>query len=125
MSNAQNGKYDLEERTALFGETIIDLVKGCPKNVITIPIINQIVKSGISVGCNYAEADCAESRKDFEHKFGICKKEAKETKHLLRMLSRAEPSLSEKAGSLRGEANELKLIFIAIINKSKFNSDYK
>ena len=31
--------YDLEERTARFGEEIIDFAKKIPKNIITIPLI--------------------------------------------------------------------------------------
>ena len=76
--------YDLEERTAVFGENIIEFAKKIPKNPITIPLIGQLVRSGTSVGSNYCEADCAESRKDFEHKMGISKKEAKESKHLVK-----------------------------------------
>ncbi len=67
-----NVKYDLEERTAVFGEKIIDLVKDCNKSVVSNAIVNQLIRAGISVGCNYAEADCAESRKDFEHKLLEC-----------------------------------------------------
>lgn len=84
-------KYDLEERTSLFGERVIDLAKSVIKNPVTISIINQLVRSGTSVGANYCEADCAESKKDFEHKIGLCKKEAKESRYWLRMLARAEP----------------------------------
>jgi four helix bundle protein len=120
MSNTQK-IYDLEERTAKFGENIIDFCKKVPKNIITIPLIGQLMKSGTSVGSNYCEADCAESRKDFEHKLGICKKEAKETKHWLRMIAKAEKELSTEAKILWKESNELQLIFIAIINKSKAN----
>jgi len=74
-------KYDLEERTACFGEAIIVFAKKIPKDVMTKPLINQLVKSGTSVGANYSEADDAESRADFKHKIGICKKEARETKY--------------------------------------------
>jgi four helix bundle protein len=81
----------------------------------------SVIRSGTSVGANYCEADCAESRKDFEHKLGICKKEAKETKHWLRMMSKAEPSFIKDAKILWKEANELQLIFISIIKKSKIN----
>lgn len=41
------------------------------------------------MGANYCEANEAESKKDFIHKVGICKKETKETKHWLRLLARA------------------------------------
>ena len=51
--------YDLEERTARFGEAIIDLAKTIPQNPITNRIISQLVGAGTSVGANYAEADDA------------------------------------------------------------------
>lgn len=112
-------KYDLEERTAKFGEDIIEFAKKIPQNVITIPLIGQLIKSGTSVGANYNEADCAESKKDFEHKLSICKKEAKESKHWLRMVAKAVPELKNEAKTLWKEANELQLIFISIVRKSK------
>jgi len=117
--------YDLEERTAKFGEEIIEFSKIIPKNIINNPLLSQLVRSGTSVGANYCEADCAESRKDFEHKLGICKKEAKETKHWLRMLAKAASELSQKAKILWKESNELQLIFISIIKKSKSNGILK
>jgi four helix bundle protein len=58
-----NKKYDLEERTALFGENIIAFVKTIPQTVINKSLISQIVRSGTSVGANYMEADAAESKK--------------------------------------------------------------
>jgi len=119
MLNEKNKIYDLEERTAEFGESIIEFAKKIPKNVITIPLIDQLIKSGTSVGSNYCEADCAESRKDFEHKLGIAKKESKETKHWLRMIAKAVPELKEEAIRLWNEANELQRIFITIIKKSR------
>lgn len=122
MSNEQKKIFDLEERTAKFGENIIEFCKKIPKNIITIPLISQLIRSGTSIGSNYCEADCAESRKDFEHKLGICKKEAKETKHWLRMIAKAEKQMSDEAKILWKESNELQLILISIINKSRANS---
>ena len=120
MSNDKK-VYDLEERTAKFGEVVIEFAKKVPKNVITIPLIDQLIKAGTSVGGNYCEADCAESRRDFEHKLGICKKESKETKHWLRMIAKAVPELKDEAQKLWKEADELQRIFIAIIQKSRLN----
>lgn len=111
--------YDLEERTAKFGENIIDFSQKVPRSVITLPLISQLIRAGTSIGANYCEADCAESRKDFEHKLGICKKEAKETKHWLRMIAKAVSELKNEAKLLWKESNELQLICISIINKSK------
>lgn len=99
MSNSQR-KYDLEERTARFAKEIIKFAKTVPLTPINEPIIRQLVRSGTSIGANYSEADDAESGKDFKHKIGICKKEARETKHWLRMISIAESELKDKARRL-------------------------
>ncbi len=114
-----NKKFDLEERTQQFGENVIEFAKNIPKTSITLPLISQLIKSATSVGANYCEADCAESKKDFEHKLGICKKESKETKHWLRMIAKAAPVLKDESRKLWKEANELNLIFSSIINKSR------
>ena len=114
-----NKKFDLEERTQKFGENIIEFAKTISKTVITIPLIDQLIRAGTSVGSNYCEADCAESRKDFEHKLGICKKESKESKHWLRMIAKAVPEKRENARKLWQEANELNLIFTSIVRKSR------
>jgi len=120
MTNDKNKKeFDLEERTAKFGERVILFLKTTPKNEITKPIVGQLIRSATSIGANYMEADGAESRKDFIHKLGICKKESKETKHWLRMLSVAETELQEKCRELWKEAQELTLIFSAIIKSTK------
>lgn len=71
------------------------------------------------MGANYCEADDAESKKDFKHKIGLCKKEARETKHWLRMIVVAVPELKEEAGRLWQEAKKLNLIFNAIVRSSK------
>lgn len=66
--------FDLEERTARFSERIIELCKQCPKNTVTIPIVDQLLRCGTSIGANYCEANGASSRKDFKNKIFICKK---------------------------------------------------
>lgn len=109
--------YDLEERTAVFGEAMIDFAKTIPQHVVTIPLISQLVRAGTSVGANYCEADDACSKKDFRNKIGICRKEARESKHWLRMIARAEPTLQELARKLWREAKELHLIFASIFRK--------
>jgi four helix bundle protein len=115
----KNPKYDLEERTAMLGEEIIKFSEKIPLNSITQRIIPQLVASGTSIGSNYCEADDAESGKDFKHKIGICKKEARETKHWLRMIVIADQGLKKDARKLWQESNELNLIFNSINQKLK------
>jgi four helix bundle protein len=106
--------FDLEERTALFGESVIDFAKTIPRGPLTNRLIDQVIGAGTSIGANYCEADDAVSKKDFRHKIGICKKEARETKFFIRMIVRAVPSLREPAKPLWQEAKELHLIFAKI-----------
>ena len=109
--------FDLEERTARFGEAVIRFCKTLPHTVVTEPLVRQIVRSGTSVGANYCEADDAVSRKEFRQKVGTCKKEARETKHWLRMIAAAVPDHADAARHLWREANELHLIFASIFRK--------
>jgi len=115
-----NGKvFDLEERTGRFGEAIIEFAKTLERNEINRPLIGQLIDAGTSIGANYMEADGAESKKDFRHKIAICKKEAKETKHWLRMIRKANPHKTAECHRLWQEAHELTLIFSSIILSKK------
>jgi four helix bundle protein len=112
-------KYDLEDRTNNFAKNIILLMKKLLKNPINNRMIDQIIGSGGSVGANYCEANEAESKKDFIHKIGICKKEIKETRYWLNLLSYANPNYEDQFRILSSEAQELLLIFSKIISSCK------
>lgn len=60
-------KFDLYERTSIFGEKIILFAKEIPSLSFNYPLINQLIRASTSIGANYMEADCAESKKDFKH----------------------------------------------------------
>ena len=112
--------YNLEERTARFGETVIDFAKSIPQSAVTNRIIKQLVGAGSSVGANYVEADDAISKKkEILKSIGTCKKETREVKHFLRMAVRAVPELKREARKLWLEARELHLIFSKIWRSGK------
>lgn len=111
--------FDLESRTARFGEAIIGFAKRIPRDAVNLPLISQWVRAGTSIGANYCEADDAGSNKEFRHKIGTCKTEARETKHWLRMVAASESNLKDPARKLWQEAKELHLIFAAILRGKK------
>ena len=111
-------KYDLEERSAKFGEDILVFLKTVPENTISKPLIVQLVRSSTSIGANYMEANHAASKKDFRNKVRISLKEANETKHWLRMLAKAEPEFADECRKLWSEAQELVMILATIAKKS-------
>ena len=116
-----NGKarhpFDLEERTARFGEAIVRFAKKIPRNPVNNRLIDQLVGCSTSVGGNYCEANEGISKKDFRCVIGRCVKEAKETKFFLRMVVAAEPGLAAEAREFFREAKELHLIFASIYRK--------
>jgi four helix bundle protein len=117
--NHEKKVCDLEERTALLGEGIIDFAKTLPHDRISNELVKQFIRSGTGIGANYMEADGAESKKDFRHKIALCKKEAKETKHWIRMIAKANPDRKKECKKIWQEAQELTLIFSTILNTSR------
>lgn len=114
-ANADSGRvFDLSERTAQFGEAVIDLANVIPRIPVTRCLIEQLVGCGTSVGANYCEADDAVSKKEFRLRCGTCKKEARETNFFLRMVVRAVPDLKPRVRPLWQEAREPHLIFAKI-----------
>jgi four helix bundle protein len=111
--------YDLEERTARFGEAVMDFAKTIPQNPVTNRLIWQLVGAATSVGANYVEADDAVSKKEFLKNIGTWQKEARETKHFLRMAVQAVPELRPQARKVWFEAKELHLIFSKVRRTGK------
>ena len=109
-----DGQFDLEERTAKFGESVIAFVKRAPVNCVTESLIRQLVDAGTSVGANYCEADDAGSKKEFRYRISVCKRESRESKHWLRLIAAAAPEFKNEARTLWVEAKELNLIFGSI-----------
>ena len=109
--------FDLEERTARFGEAVVRFSKKIQREPGNNRLIDQLVGCGASVGANYCEAEERVSRKDFKNIIGRCTKEAKEAMFFLRMIAAAEPDLADEARKLYREAKELMLIFAAIYRK--------
>jgi four helix bundle protein len=115
MTNGEDDRrFDLEERTALFGEAVIAFAKTIPVNDVTRPLIPQLIRAATSIGANYVEVDDADSKKDFRFKIGLARRESRETKHWLRMVVAAENQLRGAARPLWQEAKELNLIFAPI-----------
>ncbi len=114
-----NKVYNIQERTVKFSQDIIDFSRRLSNNLITRPMIVQLVMSGTSVGANCAEADEASSRKNFINKITIAKKEVKETKYWLRLIIHSIPHSKRDAKNLWQEAQELNLILAAIVRSAK------
>jgi len=112
--------YDLEDRTYHFAKDVALFLKKIPKNSANIEYSKQVIRSSGSVGANYIEANESLSKKDFNMRIKICRKEAKETSYWLKLLVETNDAAHTTTGEkLIKESDELKKIFSAIIEKSK------
>lgn len=111
-------KYDLEERTARFGEKVIEFIKFLPKDDLTRTLCLQLLRSATSVGANYIEANQSSSKKDFKNKIHIARKESAESKHWFRMLTKLHPDKENEIKILWEEAHQLTLILSKIARSS-------
>ena len=70
----------------------LEIVKYCEDLQLTkkFVIANQLLKSGTSIGANIREAQNAESKADFIHKFKIAAKEIEETTYWLELCNYSE-----------------------------------
>lgn len=113
-------KYDLEDRTFRFAKAVRIFIKGLPKSISNYEDSKQVVRSSGSVGANYREANEALSKKDFVIRIKISRKESKESAYWLKLIHGTNDlENADEALRLIQEANELKKIFSAIIEKSK------
>ncbi len=76
--------------------------------------IDQLVRSSLSIGSNYAEARGAESHADFVHKLHVALKEAREALHQLDVLQQMPLAPQRTVFALRGECDQ----FCAILYSS-------
>lgn len=81
------------------------------------PLANQLFKSSTSIGANVREAQNAESKADFIHKFKIAIKEVEETEYWLALC--AELYDHTELSALKDQLTEIQKIINKIISTSK------
>ena len=118
-----SNNYNLEERTAQFGEKIIKFCKEIKQDAITKSLINQLVRSRTSIGANYMEANSASSKRDFINFFTHSLKSANESKVWLVLLKDTNKGNREESDWLLNElieiANVLASSIITLKGKNK------
>ena len=81
--------------------------------------INQLLRSATSVGANYEEASEFESSKDLIHKLSVVKKEAKESRYWISLVTCVYPGFENECSIVLQECQELVQIFSSIISKKR------
>ncbi|PJE67573.1 four helix bundle protein [Candidatus Shapirobacteria bacterium CG10_big_fil_rev_8_21_14_0_10_40_9] len=117
----KNKIKDFNERTFEFSIRVIKLFQTLSKTEINLILGKQLLRSATSIGANYREANESRTKKDFIHNAIICKKEAKETKYWLELISEINPTLKGRMEKILLETDEL----IKILSKMILNAETK
>ena len=113
-------------------ELLVDLSKSFAIHIIRIcsqirerhkelVIVNQLLRSGTSIGANINEANYGHSPADFIAKMHIAWKETEETEYWIKLLNMSEYIDEKMYNSLLEDCLELKRILISSINTAKSN----
>ncbi len=96
------------------------MVKQLPRSATNFEDVKQVIRSSGSVGSNYIEANEALSKKDFQMRIRICRKEARESGYWLALLQTPEnTNFSKQLTNLKEESKQLAMIFSSILSRSR------
>lgn len=110
--------FDIHRRIFEFVINVLKEIKYIPPTVENKIITNQLIRSVTSVGANDQEADGVSSKRDFIHCYTIVRKELKETRYWLSVLSELDSKLKIRFSDLIKENEELIKIISTIISKA-------
>jgi four helix bundle protein len=116
-------RKEMEERLISFAVMLYDACENIDEGFIGTNLVNQLIRSGTSSALNYAEAQSAESRKDFIHKTSIVLKELRESGYNLTIIQRSGIcNAPEKVQKALDECQELIAIFYRSVETARKNA---
>lgn len=86
-------------------------------------LVNQILRSGTSIGANIHEAQYAQGTKDFISKLEIAQKECNETEYWLDILFETECIDEKEYKPMRSECGIIRRMLISSLNTIKANQE--
>ena len=101
----------------------VSIVKLCDGIKGKSAIVNQLLRSGTSIGANIHEANYASSKADFISKLQIALKECHETEYWLKLFSKTNLINESIYSKLSNDSGKIRRLLISSINTAKGNSD--
>ena len=109
-----NSKNITEVKSKRFAIRIMKLVQFLSENKRPLFIINQVGRSGTSIGANVVEAEHAIRKKEFLQKMYIAYKECSETLYWIDLLKESEYISREAHESLTMDCREIQRLLASI-----------
>jgi four helix bundle protein len=114
---------EFKARTKKYAIRVIRLVDALPSSRSTNALVNQLVRSGTSVGANYRAACRARSRADFISKMGIVEEEVDESVYWMELLIESGKVKVERLAALMKEGNEILAMVCASAKTARFSKE--
>ena len=102
-----------------FAVDIINLCENLRERKKATAIINQLLRSGTSIGANIHEANYASSKADFINKFQIALKECYETDYWLGLFKDTNMITVDEYNGLFSQCSKIRKLLIASITTAK------
>ena len=112
----------LSELSTSFGTEIIKFCERLRMKGICYANINQLIRSGTSIGANISEAHYAISRADFINKLQLALKECNESYYWLKVFSKANKIKESEYISIESKCSKIRFILIASLKTAKTNA---
>ena len=109
----------LRDKSKSFAKEIVFLCRQLRENKIEGVLINQLLKSGTSVGANIHEAQYAQGNKDFISKFEIALKECNESEYWLELLYETNSLSETEFKNFQKECIELRRMLVSSVTTLK------
>ena len=115
----------LREKSKKFAIDIIGICREMRKNKIEYSLVNQLLRSGTSIGANVHEAQFAQGTKDFISKFEIALKECNESDYWLDILLSTNSIEKNRCLKLRADCDEIRKMLISSVTTMKNKQNIK
>ena len=109
----------LREKSKNFAREIVFLCRNLKNNKVEGVLINQLLKSGTSIGANVHEAQYAQGTKDFISKFEIALKECNESEYWLELLYETNSITKEDFKKFQGNCVEIRRMLVSSVTTLK------
>ena len=104
-----------------FAVNIVNLCTDIKENRRSNVLLNQVLRSGTSIGANIHEANYAASKADFINKFQIALKECYETDYWLGLFKDTHMITEEEYKDMFAKCSKIRKLLIASITTAKSN----
>ena len=109
----------LRVKSKEFAKSIVLLCRKLKENNVEYALVNQLLRSGTSIGANIHEARYAQGTKDFISKFEIALKECNESEYWLELLFEVNSISKNDFDIFQKECIELRRMLVSSVKKLK------